>query len=104
VVHVSQFGSCKTGSTAVGYTVGRRTIPCISNCWARPLGLQKLVYFNWGSTCRKVLEPLIYSIVQKFLYVFNLCAITNLCVLQSLQTTNEKKQKNAARQIISIRV
>jgi len=58
VVHVSQFGSCKTGSTTVGYAVGRRTIPCISNCWARPWGLQKIVYFNWGSTCRNVWEPL----------------------------------------------
>jgi len=28
--------------------------PCISNCWARPRGLQKIAYFNWGSTCRKV--------------------------------------------------
>jgi len=26
VVHVSQFGSCLTGSTAVGYAVGQRTI------------------------------------------------------------------------------
>jgi len=32
--------------------------PCISNCCARPQGLQKIVYFNWGSTCRKVWEPL----------------------------------------------
>jgi len=28
--------------------------PCIRNCWARPRGLQKIVYLNWGSTCRKV--------------------------------------------------
>ena len=28
--------------------------PCISNCLARTQGLQKIVYFNWGSTCRKV--------------------------------------------------
>jgi len=27
---------------------------CISNCWARPRGLQKTVYFNCGSKCRKV--------------------------------------------------
>jgi len=32
--------------------------PCISNCWARPRGQQKFIYFNWGSTCRKVWEPL----------------------------------------------
>jgi len=32
--------------------------PCISNCWARPRDLQKIVYFNWGSTCRQVWEPL----------------------------------------------
>jgi len=33
----------------------------ISNCCAaaRPRGLQKIVYFNWGSTCRKVWEPLL---------------------------------------------
>jgi len=31
--------------------------PCISNCWDRPRGLQKIVYFKWGSTCRKVWEP-----------------------------------------------
>jgi len=37
--------------TAVGYAVGR-------NCWARPWGLQKIVYFNWGSTCRKVRKSL----------------------------------------------
>jgi len=30
----------------------------MSNCWARPRGLQKIVYFHWGPTCRKVLEPL----------------------------------------------
>jgi len=23
--------------------------PCIRNYWARPRGLQKIVYFNWGS-------------------------------------------------------
>jgi len=28
--------------------------PCISNCWVRPRGLHKIVYLNWGSTCRKV--------------------------------------------------
>jgi len=33
--------------------------PCISNCWARPRGLQKFVYPNRGSTCRKVWEPLV---------------------------------------------
>jgi len=32
--------------------------PCISNCWVRPRGLQKIVYFTWGSACRKVWEPL----------------------------------------------
>jgi len=32
---------------------------CISNCWVRPRGLQKIVYFNWGSTGRKVWEPLV---------------------------------------------
>jgi len=47
-----------TVSTAAGYAVGRRTIPCIENCWDRPRGLQKIVYFNWGSTCRTVWEPL----------------------------------------------
>jgi len=31
---------------------------CSSKCWARPRGLQNIVYFNWGSTCRKVWEPL----------------------------------------------
>jgi len=36
--------------------------PCISNCCARPPGLHKIVYFNWGSTCRRVWEPLIYTI------------------------------------------
>jgi len=30
----------------------------ISNCWARSHGLQKIAYFNWGSTCRNVWEPL----------------------------------------------
>ena len=48
-----------TGGTAVGYAVGWITIPCISNCWARPWGLQKIACFNWGSMCRKVWEPLI---------------------------------------------
>jgi len=47
------------GSTAVGYAVRRRTIPCSSNCWAGPRGLQKILYFNWGSTCRNVWEPLV---------------------------------------------
>jgi len=48
--------------TAEGCAVGRRIIdtgfPCIGNCCARPRGLQKIAYFNWGSTCRKVWEPL----------------------------------------------
>jgi len=26
---------------------------CISNCWARPRGLQKIVYFSWGSSEEK---------------------------------------------------
>jgi len=29
--------------------------PCISNFWARPRVLQRIV-FNWGSTCRNVWE------------------------------------------------
>jgi len=33
--------------------------PCISNCWVRPRSLQKVVYFNWGSMCRNVWEPLL---------------------------------------------
>jgi len=33
-------------------------ISAFSNCWARSRGLQKIVYLNWGSTCRKVWEPL----------------------------------------------
>jgi len=33
--------------------------PCISYCWARLRDLQKIVYPNWGSTCRKVWEPLV---------------------------------------------
>ena len=33
--------------------------PCISNCWVRPRDLQKIVYFNWWSTCRKLWEPLV---------------------------------------------
>jgi len=36
---------------------------CRSNCWVRPRGLQKIVYFNWGSTCRKFWEPLSYIII-----------------------------------------
>jgi len=90
-----------SGSTTVGYAVGRRTVvvlcyasiytvvlsifldcvifyhafqvkstqihfdthyPCISNCWVRPQGLKKIVYPNWGSTCRKVWEPLFYTL------------------------------------------
>jgi len=35
------------------YAVGRKTIPCICNCWARPRGLQKIVYFNWGQRAEK---------------------------------------------------
>jgi len=35
---------------------------CISNCWARSRGLQKIVCFNWGSTCRKVWEPLLWAV------------------------------------------
>jgi len=31
---------------------------CIRSCWDRPRGLQNIVYFNWGSTCRNVWEPL----------------------------------------------
>jgi len=27
--------------------------PCVSNCWVRLQGLNKIVYFNWGETCRK---------------------------------------------------
>jgi len=27
---------------------------CISNWWVTPRGVQKIVYFNWGSTCRKI--------------------------------------------------
>jgi len=27
--------------------------PYISNCWARPRGLQKIVYFNWGQRAEK---------------------------------------------------
>jgi len=66
--------------TAVGYAVGRRTIvvnasdshskcfckasefPCISKYWARARGLQKTVYFNWGSTWGKVWETLALSL------------------------------------------
>jgi len=33
--------------------------PCISNIWTRPWGLQKILYFNWGWTCRKVWEHLV---------------------------------------------
>jgi len=60
---MKNLGFCKLqngrpGSTEVGYAVRRRTIPCSSNCWAGPRGLQKIVYFDWGSTYRKVWEPL----------------------------------------------
>jgi len=41
--------------------------PCISNCWARPRGLQKIVYFHRGSTCRKVWEPLSYGLACSLL-------------------------------------
>ena len=44
--------------------------PCISNCWVRPRGLQNIAYFNWGSTCRKVWEPLVYRFLQLFLDVY----------------------------------
>jgi len=29
--------------------------PCISNYWARPRSLQKILYFNWGSNKQKSL-------------------------------------------------
>jgi len=32
--------------------------PCVGNCWASPRGPQKIVHIDWGSTCRKVWEPL----------------------------------------------
>jgi len=42
--------------------------PCISNCWAGPRGLQKNVYFNWGSTCRKVWEQLLHHVKAGFTF------------------------------------
>jgi len=35
--------------------------PRIINSWAGLRGLQKSVYFNWGSTCRKIWEPLVLT-------------------------------------------
>jgi len=58
------------------YAVGRRTIPCISNCWARARGLQQIVYFNWGSTCRKVWETLGYT-HKEFLIPYPPCTKFN---------------------------
>jgi len=52
VVHASQFGSLLDLFWFDTY------FPSISNFWTRPRGLQKSEYFNWGSTCRKVWEPL----------------------------------------------
>jgi len=49
--------------------------PCISNCWARQRGLHKIAYFNWGSTCRKVWEPLVYS-MSLLRHIGTYCACT----------------------------
>jgi len=47
VVHVSQFGSLLDLFWFDTY------FPSISNCWARPRGLQKIEYFNWGQRAGK---------------------------------------------------
>jgi len=47
-------------SAVVRLVVQQFDLTHISNCWARPRDLQKTVYFNWESACRKVWEPLVY--------------------------------------------
>jgi len=63
VVHESQFCiilSCITSKKYSNLFWHIAYFPCINNCWTVPRGLQKIVYFNSGLTCRKVWEPLVW--------------------------------------------